>query len=118
MNILADENIPKNVVDVLRQSGYDVFWIRTNSPGSSDTAILAQAQREKRVILTFDKDFGELAFRLGLPASCGIILFRLPPFTPAKLTEIVLKVLDSRNDWHGYFTVVEPQRIRMKPLRS
>ena len=77
---------------------------------------MAQAQREQRIIVTFDKDFGELVFSLGLPASCGVILFRLPPLTPAKLTEMVLRVLDSRNDWQGYFTVVEPQRIRMKPL--
>lgn len=74
------------------------------------------AQREQRIIVTFDKDFGELAFRLGLPASSGIILFRLPPFEPVRLTEIVLRVLESRSDWYGYFTVVEPERIRMKPL--
>jgi predicted nuclease of predicted toxin-antitoxin system len=101
MRILADENFPKIVVEVLRQNHYDVLWIRTDSPGSSDTAILAKAQREERVIVTFDKDFGELAFRFGLPASCGIILFRVPPVAPVRLTEIVLRVLASRNDWYG-----------------
>lgn len=93
MRILADENFPKKVVEALRQNHYDVLWIRTDFPGSSDTAILAMAQREQRIIVTFDKDFGELAFRLELPASSGIILFRLPPLAPVRLTEIVLRVL-------------------------
>ncbi len=116
MRILADENFPGDIIETLRIQGYDVLWIRTDAPGISDRAILAFAQIEQRVIVTFDKDFGELAFHLGLPATCGIILFRLPPFSPARLTEIVLGVLGSRNDWQGFFTVVEPERIRMRPL--
>ncbi|MGK7945067.1 MAG: DUF5615 family PIN-like protein [Microcystaceae cyanobacterium] len=116
MRILADENFPKNVVEFLRQKGYDVLWIRTDFPSSSDREVLEIAQREQRVIVTFDKDFGELTFRLGLSASCGVILFRLPPVTPVKLIEIVVKVLETRNDWYGYFTVVESSRIRIKPL--
>jgi predicted nuclease of predicted toxin-antitoxin system len=62
-----------------------VVWIRTDAPGSSDRAILARAQAENRIIITFDKDFGELAFRFGLPATSGIILFRISPASPTRI---------------------------------
>ncbi|MCL1471807.1 DUF5615 family PIN-like protein [Argonema antarcticum] len=116
MRILADENFPTDAVEALRHEGYDVLWIRTDAPGSTDRMILARAQVENRVVVTFDKDFGELAFRFGLPASSGIILFRLPPSSSLKIAELVVAVLASRTDWAGYFTVVEADRIRMKPL--
>lgn len=116
MRILADENFPLVAVEALQQQGHDVIWIRTDAPGSSDRVILARAQAENSVIVTFDKDFGELAFRYGLPALSGIILFRITPSSPERIAEIVLAVLDSRNDFAGNFTVVEDDRIRIKPL--
>lgn len=116
MRILADENFPGDAVIALRQQGHDLAWVRTDKPGSSDRDILAQAQTENRIVLTFDKDFGELAFRFGLPASSGVVLFRIPTFSPASVTRIVLSALASRSDWTGLFTVVEADRIRLKPL--
>jgi predicted nuclease of predicted toxin-antitoxin system len=77
MFILANENFPLDAVEALRAAGHNVIWKRTEAPGSSDEAILARAQAENRILVTFDKDFGELVYRLGLPASCGIILFRI-----------------------------------------
>jgi predicted nuclease of predicted toxin-antitoxin system len=87
-------------------------------PGSSDQRVLEKAQAEQRIILTFDKDFGELAFHRGLPATCGVILFRIPTRSPAQTTAIILKAIDERSDWEGHFSVVEDDRIRMTPLRS
>jgi len=115
VRILADENFPGDAVEALRQ-GYNVVWIRTDAPGSSDRTILARAQAENRIIITFDKDFGELAFRFGLPAASGIILFRIAPTSPARIAEIVLAVLATRNDWAGNFAVIEADRVRLKPL--
>lgn len=77
MRFLANENFPGDTVEALRQQGNNVSWIRTDAPGSTDIDVLAFAQSEERIILTFDKDFGELAFHSGLPASSGVILFRL-----------------------------------------
>lgn len=116
MRILADENFPLVAVEALQQQGHNVIWIRNDTPGVSDRVILARAQAENRIIVTFDKDFGELAFRFGLPALSGIILFRITPSSPERITEIVLAVLASRTDLAGNFTVVENDRIRMKPL--
>ncbi|HEY3998001.1 MAG TPA: DUF5615 family PIN-like protein [Candidatus Xenobia bacterium] len=118
MRFLANENFGAATVQAMRDLGHDVVWVRTDAPGSSDTSVLAWAQRESRVLLTFDKDFGELAYRSRLPASCGIILFRLPLTSAAKLAGAVSTAIGSREDWEGHFSVVEPTRIRMIRLPS
>jgi predicted nuclease of predicted toxin-antitoxin system len=65
MRVCANENIPEDCVSRLRQSGHDVLWIREVAPGSSDPDVLSRALAEERLLITFDKDFGELAFRRG-----------------------------------------------------
>ena len=77
MRLCANENVPGDCVAVLRQRGHDVLWVREIARGSGDDAVLAKAQSEARVLITFDKDFGELVFRRGKAASRGIVLFRL-----------------------------------------
>ncbi len=79
MRLLANENFPSDAVRTLRKRGHDVLWLRTDAPGCRDDDVLALARKEVRVLVTFDKDFGELAFRANLPSSCGIILFRITP---------------------------------------
>lgn len=59
MRILANENFPGDAVRALRVAGHDVTWIREDAPGRSEGEILEQAQREKQILVTFDKDFGE-----------------------------------------------------------
>ena len=116
MRLLANENIPLAAIQSLRELGYNVLWIREDAPGSVDEDVLALASEEKRVLLTFDKDFGELAFRYGLPAKCGIVLFRIPMPSAKYLAQFIVSVMASRSDWSGQFSVVEVDRIRMKPL--
>ena len=53
-----------------------------------------------------DKDFGELTFRLGVPASCGIVLFRIAPTSPEHVARTAITVLESRDDWAGRFSVL------------
>jgi len=116
MRFLADENFPGDAVTALQEQGYDIVWVRIDAPGSSDQDILTRAQAEGRIILTFDKDFGELAFRLRLSALNGIILFRIPLLSPRSVTSLVISALATRSDWSGLFTVVESDRIRIKSL--
>jgi predicted nuclease of predicted toxin-antitoxin system len=103
-------------VVTLRRAGHDVVWIRTDAPGSTDEDVLRRAQGESRLLVTFDKDFGELAFRAGLPAAAGVVLFRITARSSTDVARIALAVLDSRTDWEGHFSVVEDRRIRMTPL--
>jgi predicted nuclease of predicted toxin-antitoxin system len=116
MRLLANENFPGDAVEALRAGGHDVAWIRTDAPGIRDADVLARAQRESRIVVTFDKDFGELAFRARLPASSGIILFRISTPSAAHVTRVVTTAIESRTDWAGHFSVVEDNRIRMTPL--
>ena len=77
MRLLADENVPARLVVALRAAGWDLVWVREDAPGASDEKILEWAQLDQRVVLTFDKDFGDLAYEARLPAEAGVILVRL-----------------------------------------
>ncbi len=116
MRFLANENIPGAVVAALRAAGNDVVWIRIAAPGSSDPEVLAWAVREERVLLTFDKDFGELAKGSLLPAACGVILLRVPMPRPDHVGSQLANVITARVDWAGHFSVIEPGRVRMRAL--
>lgn len=83
----------------------------------ADDDILAWAAREQRILITFDKDFGELARRSKLPGKCGVVLFRTPMPTPAAVGRQLADVIATREDWAGHFSVVEPGRIRMRRMR-
>ena len=116
MRILVDDNFPGDAIAALRQRGHDVTWVRSDAPGSSDPQVIARAQTEERILVTFDKDFGELVFRTGLAASAGIILFRISASSPAYVARVAVAALESRADWAGHFAVVEDDRIRMTTL--
>jgi predicted nuclease of predicted toxin-antitoxin system len=92
MRLLANENFPSVAVEVLRSLGHDVLWVAENCPSVRDEYVLDLAVRESRVLLTQDKDFGELAFRRGLPATSGIVLLRLLPI-PSLVAEFARKAL-------------------------
>jgi predicted nuclease of predicted toxin-antitoxin system len=95
-------------------AGHDIVWVRTAAPGISDPDVLAWAARESRILLTFDKDFGELAKVSGLPAACGVILFRMP--MPMEVGQRLVDLIMARDDWAGHFSVVEPGRVRLRAL--
>jgi len=60
---LANENVPDEVVLAARQAGHDLTWIKELQPGADDETVLQMSMMENRVLLTLDKDFGEMAFR-------------------------------------------------------
>lgn len=115
MRLLANENVPGPLVEALSVAGCDVAWIRLVSPGATDVAVLALAAAEHRILLTFDKDFGELARSAHLPLECGVILLRLPMPRPSEFQRLA-GLIRSGTNWSGQFSVVEPGRIRTRPL--
>ncbi len=116
MKLLANENIPAETVDALRDAGHDVLWIRMACPGADDETVLARAVADDRLLITFDKDFGELVYRRGRRASTGVVLFRIGMPSPEAVRRRVVQVIGSREDWTGHFAVVEPDRIRIVDL--
>lgn len=108
--------MPGPAVEALRQAGYDVVWMLEEAPGTADAVVLARAQRDQRVLVTFDKDFGELAFRMGAAASCGVVLFRITASSPDAAAEAAVSAFATRDDWSATFVVVEDSRIRVRAL--
>lgn len=114
--LLANENFPAPSVAVLRQHGYDVWSVQENARSITDRDILQLAAGESRWILTFDRDYGELIFRLGLPAPPAIVLFRLLDYRPEQPGERLLGLLGSAEAAHGGYFVVLPEGQRWRPL--
>lgn len=118
MRFLANENFPGPVIRALQAAGHDVVWARIDRPGATDADILNWAVLESRVLLTFDKDFGEHAGRSMQAPGCGVILVRMRTPKPAEqATNQLAEVIAGRSDWPGHFSVLEPGRVRMRPLR-
>ncbi len=84
MKLLVNENVPLASVGHLREAGHDVLSITELSPGIPDTEVMQIAHNEQRIILTFDRDYGELVFRRRLPLPAGVIYLRFVPQTPSE----------------------------------
>jgi hypothetical protein len=113
---LANENVPADAVMAARDAGFDVAWVHEMSPGADDEVILATARLESRVLLTFDKDFGHLAFHKGKDATCGVILCRPRLRSPTYLAEFLVTILGESIEWTGHFAVAREGRIRVVHL--
>ena len=81
MKFLADESVDRPIVERLRQEGHQVLYIAELKPGMPDDAVLNLANHETALLLTTDKDFGELVFRQRLHMY-GVVLIRLAGVTP------------------------------------
>lgn len=114
MKIVADENIEAAIVRSLRYSGFEVISILEISPGIPDDEVLNTAVSEDALLLTEDKDFGDLVFRQKR-AFCGVILLRLDGLSNDQKAAIVTSALErSCGDFIGTFTVITPRQIRIR----
>ena len=114
-----DENVPLHSVRALRAAGHDVYSASETAPGALDETLLAVAHAEQRLIVTFDRDFGELAVRLHRGASGGIMLLRLVPHDPVEVTQFLSDLL-ARTDveWAGRLSVIDRWHVRQRRLES
>ncbi len=113
MNFLADESCAGPVIRALREAGHDVAAIGEVAKGAADEQVLERALNEKRILITEDRDFGELVYARGR-SSAGVILVRFHTRArrakPATVVEAVAKLGSRLQDT---FTVVEPGRVRI-----
>jgi predicted nuclease of predicted toxin-antitoxin system len=117
MQFLANENVPVASIRRLRDAGYDVASIIEDSPGTKDKFVLLRANAEQRIILTFDRDYGELIYRRRLPAPAGVAYFRFAPSTPKEPAERFIGLLETGHiTLEGQFTVIGRDWIRQRPL--
>ena len=114
MRFLADESCDFAIVRVLRADGFDVLAISELSPRALDETVIDLAVRDDRVLLTEDKDFGQLVYASVRP-SAGVILLRFPGNARKQLPGAVLDFIRKRQDrLAGCFAVVQPGRIRVR----
>jgi len=113
MNLLADESCAGPVIRALLEAGHDVVAIAEVAKGATDEQVLERALNEKRVLITEDRDFGELVYARGR-SSAGVILVRFHSRArrskPATVVEAVARLGSRLRD---AFTVVEPGRVRI-----
>lgn len=115
MRLLADENVPLETVRALRAAGHDVYSATETGPGAADLVHVELATREDRLIVTFDRDFGELAVRLERRPAAGVLLLRFAPADAGEVTTLLLDLL-SRPDiaWREHLSVLDGTHLRQR----
>jgi predicted nuclease of predicted toxin-antitoxin system len=118
MKFLVDESTGSAVTEYLRSTGHDVLSVAEAIPQADDSDILARAVGEGRIIVTNDKDFGELIFRSG-QAHHGVLLLRLHDESSTNRVRVVKSVLEQYLDrLVGCFTVATEVGVRIRPPRE
>jgi predicted nuclease of predicted toxin-antitoxin system len=116
MRFLADENIEYPIISILRENKVDILAVREIMKGATDLEIIEYAFLNNLLIITSDKDFGELTFRLQRP-SCGIILLRNPETDCKVKAEMLLAALQKiSEDALNKFIVIDNFRIRLRNM--
>lgn len=114
MNFVADESVDRPIVEQLRRDGYHIWYIAELQPSISDDAVLNLANRENALLITEDKDFGEMIFRLRR-FSAGIILVRLVGLSATAKAVIVASAINQhRSELPNRFTVISPGVFRSR----
>lgn len=113
---LADENLPHDIIVTLQREGIDIHSVAQISPGAEDEEVLSLAYKQKRTLITFDKDFGEIIFK-ARKQSYGVVLLRVHPQTEEYILSVLRKVLAMNISFQHSFCVVESYRIRVISLQ-
>jgi predicted nuclease of predicted toxin-antitoxin system len=116
VRILADENVPRPIVVWLRGEGHDVLYAAESLAQTSDDDLLTEAEAQKYILLTEDKDFGGLVFR-DRRNTHGVILLRMEDKPAAdRLARLQAAWAAIESNLPGHFIVVTEKRLRMRPL--
>jgi predicted nuclease of predicted toxin-antitoxin system len=116
VNFLADECCDALLVDGLRCDGRDVGCVKEMAALNDDETVLQMAVQEQRILLTEDKNFGELVVRLKLPAY-GIVLLRMNPAdSAAKLARMRHLLLHHSQRLAGSFVILGTNKSRFRAL--
>lgn len=114
MRFLADESVDRQIVDRLRQDGYRVDYVAEMFPGVTDDVGLQFANQDNAILITGDKDFGELVYRQRR-ISPGIILIRMAGLHRNQKAEITAKTIRAREaEIDKAFTVITKRTILIR----
>jgi predicted nuclease of predicted toxin-antitoxin system len=114
MIFLADEGVDRSIVNGLRALNFDVFYVVEDIRSLDDDVLLEIAKNENRLLITKDKDFGELVFRLN-KAHAGVILMRLEGYDTQERADIVCRlILQYQDQLQNAFSVIQKGIIRIR----
>jgi len=114
MRFLVDECTGKRLAKLLEKESHDVLFVGDVMPSASDDEVIRRAEKENRILITDDRDFGELVFRLGKPTK-GVILLRTG-VNPEKRLKALVKLL--RNyEIAEKFVVLKEDSVRIRRMR-
>ena len=114
MKFVADESVDYQIITRLREDGHEVIYIAETQSGASDNAVLTKANLQQAVLLTSDKDFGDLVFRQHLISS-GIVLLRIAGLSQERNAAIVAEAIRKHGAaMPGAFAVLTPRTIRIR----
>lgn len=117
MKIVADENIDLPIVEHLRKNDHSIWSVYEMNRGITDKEVLDIANNEKAILLTIDKDFGELVFRQKM-ISTGVILIRMEGLPNKQKAEIVTAAINNhQEELYGSFTVITSESIRIRKIQ-
>jgi predicted nuclease of predicted toxin-antitoxin system len=111
---VCDEGVDRLIVEQLRSDGHKVTYIAEVSPSVPDDEVLREANARGAVLVTADKDFGELVFRLG-QLSTGVLLIRLHDLHTNDRARLVGAVVREHGaELTGAFSVLSPTKLRIR----
>jgi predicted nuclease of predicted toxin-antitoxin system len=115
MKLFADESVDRLIVERLRADGHNVTYVAEVEPSISDVEVLQRANELSALLLTLDKDFGELIFQQRLDTSLGVVLIRLTGVSAERKAEIVSQAFQKHeNDFPRSFSVISAGRVRIQ----
>lgn len=117
MKFLADECCDAELVSLLRSEGHDVLYVMEFEPGALDKEVLEKAFTEERILLTEDKDFGELTCRFKKPTYSIILLRFEVRESHLKWPRLKQLIDDYGFRLKGYFVVIDQKKFRFLPLQ-
>ncbi len=116
MKFLANKNIPTELVNELRESGYDILKVDEIKKGMRDQEIIEFSLKEKRILITFDKDFEELVVK-EKRETIGVILLRINPESVQYIKKRILLLFAQIKELKGKFIVFENHITRERQLK-
>ncbi len=116
MRFLADESCDYLLVKTLREAGHDVLAVSEIMPRTEESDVIQLSVREQRILLTEDKDFGQLVYAHG-QSSVGVIFLRFPFSARAKISRDLSILIEQQGErLTGCFVTVQPGRIRISHI--
>lgn len=109
MRFIADENLGVKVPAYLRKQGFDIISVKEIAQGKPDKDILVIANQQRRILITLDRDFGELVFKQKLINS-GVIYIRLKNESVENKKKILVRELKSKKKFQNKFTIIRESK--------